>query len=125
MATNIIVADDSKVFRESIVSIITHLCNKLRIKSKIDEVVDGKELIEKVINTDYDFVFTDNRMPNIHGLDATRLIRIHNKDIPIYLLSAKELDRQDWESAGATGYFNKDDDTLISGIGKALEKYLK
>ena len=41
----------------------------------VDEALSGQEAIEKIQENDYDLVFMDHMMPEMDGVDATRIIR--------------------------------------------------
>ena len=54
----------------------------------VDEAVNGKLAVEKAASKFYDLILMDIRMPEIDGFEATRLIRNHNKTVPIIALTA-------------------------------------
>lgn len=121
----IIWADDNETFRLSMIDQLERYCQRAEIEVVVDEVGDGKELVEKVLAAHYDLVFTDNQMTEIHGLQAIAQIRERNKNVPIYMISSSEVGERALE-AGATGYFDKEDyDDLKSGIEKAIATHLK
>ncbi|MCH4823490.1 response regulator [Gramella lutea] len=70
---------------------------------------DGNEAIGKVKNEDYDLILMDVNMPGISGLEASRLIREFDKDIPILALTAVEVEeiREEIQSAGMNGIIIK------------------
>ena len=58
---------------------------------KTDKAISGKQAIEKVIKVPYDIIFMDHMMPELDGIDTTRIIRrFHPKlnSIPIIALTA-------------------------------------
>ena len=73
-------------------------------------------------NPDVDLVLMDTMMPEMDGLQATRLIREDKrfKDLPIISLTAKAMkgDREKCLSAGASEYITKpvDKDELLAAI---------
>jgi len=100
-------------------------CRRVKIEIEFDEASDGKELVEKVLGSDYDLVFTDNQMTEVHGLQAILQIRQQNTVVPIYMVSSSEVGRQALE-VGATGYIEKGNyNEFKSGIEKAVLKHLK
>lgn len=86
---------------------------------------DGMEtlqLLEKIIP---DMILMDIKMPNIDGLDATRVIREMNKDIPIIAVSAYayEHEKEEALNSGCNDFLTKpiDYDVLINTINKYLK----
>ncbi len=58
---------------------------------EIDTALGGKEAIEKISETHYDLVLMDHMMPEIDGVETTRIIRRFHKeydDVPIIALTA-------------------------------------
>ncbi len=83
---------------------------------EIDKAYNGKEAVEAVERSDewfYDLIFMDIRMPVMDGLEATRTIRMLNrddcKDIPIYAMSANAFDEDVKRSlaSGMNGHLSK------------------
>ena len=63
----------------------------------LEFVEDGKAAVEKFMSSDYDLVFMDVQMPELDGLEATRLIRKwesanHRAATPIIALTASALE---------------------------------
>ncbi len=87
-----------------------------RILEKIplaaDFTVNGKEAVDKANEQAYDLILMDVRMPEMNGLQATKLIRREgclNRDTPILALTASTLKEQIDEalSTGMTDYLPK------------------
>ena len=71
---------------------------------------DGKEAVDKATSSSYDMIFMDINMPNMNGIDATKMIRQREKkDIPIIALTANALegDRERFLAAGMDDYMAK------------------
>ena len=86
-----------------------------RIGHKVDWVVNGTEAVEKVLsvqegNRQYDLVLMDVNMPEMNGLDATRIIRENvNVPLPIVALTANAYasDINESLSAGMDAHISK------------------
>ena len=125
MTKKIIWADDNQNYRETMVATVERYCRNMGVEVVIDEAPDGKELVEKVLGSNYDLVFTDNRMPNVHGLQAIAQIREQNKTVPIYMVSSSEVGQQAIK-VGATGYVDKGERGAFKlGIETAIATHLK
>ncbi len=77
----------------------------LKTKGCVADIAnDGFEAIEKVSQTPYDLVLMDIQMPNMDGLQATKVIRneLFMSELPIIGLSANAHD-EDAKKALATG----------------------
>ncbi|MEJ2055960.1 MAG: response regulator, partial [Calditrichaceae bacterium] len=75
---------------------------------------DGQEAVELYKQNAYDLVFMDIQMPNMDGLEATRLIRDlqngkYNTKIPIVAMTAHAMkgDRERFLAAGMDDYISK------------------
>ena len=89
---------------------------------------DGEKALE-IYNTHHvDMVIADIMMPNLDGYEFTKILRKSNQDIPIIMVSAKELpdDRKKGFKAGIDDYLVKpvDEEELLLHI-KAIERRLK
>jgi len=125
MVKKIIWADDNQSFRETMIAITKRYCKNAQIEAEFDEASDGQELVEKVLGADYDLVFTDNQMTEVHGLQAIAQIRAQNQTVPIYMVSSSDVGQRAME-VGATGYVDKQDRSAFrSGIETAITTYLK
>lgn len=81
---------------------------------KCDLAQNGLEAIEKTKNGGYDFILMDINMPQMDGIEATLRIREFDKDIPIFALTAVEIDeiRKEILDAGMNDIILKPYDTL-------------
>lgn len=65
------------------------------LQMKIDTALGGKEAISKISEKHYDIVFMDHMMPEVDGIETTRIIRrFHTEydDVPIIALTANAVD---------------------------------
>lgn len=89
--------------------IAVRMFNKLGYE--IDIVENGKEAVERVQQSDYDLIFMDVQMPEMDGLEATRVIRKllrHNSPMIIAMTAnAMPEDREKCLEAGMDDYLSK------------------
>ncbi len=122
-ALDILVADD--VFQN------TELLRLLlsRLGHRVTTVNDGRDAFEAVCAGSFDIVLLDVLMPNVNGLDATRLIRAWERECerpatPIIAITASvlEADRDAAFAAGMQGFATKPVDlpSLLSEIARVL-----
>lgn len=85
----ILVVDDNSVN----LTVVQGLLNPLDMK--IETAVSGKEAVNKIINKKYDIIFMDHMMPEMDGVETTRVIRRmlgENGQVPIIALTANAVD---------------------------------
>ena len=106
-STRIFLADDHKIFRQGLVSLIEK-DQDLKIAG---QAKDGEDLLSQLKNVKCDVVVTDLSMPNMDGLEAIKLIRKKYPKIKILILTMLK-DHEHFKHAmgsGASGYLLKDD----------------
>ncbi len=70
---------------------------------------NGQEAVEMAETQAPDLILMDLKMPIFNGLEATRMIRGKNVDIPIIALTANafDTDREDAVAAGCNDFLSK------------------
>jgi two-component system cell cycle response regulator DivK len=90
-----------------------------------DEATDGKEAVRKAENKAYDLILMDIELPGMDGVEAAKIIKNKNKNVPVIALTSYAMkgDRERFLAAGFDDYISKPLD-LIDFL-KKLEKYRK
>jgi signal transduction histidine kinase/ligand-binding sensor domain-containing protein/CheY-like chemotaxis protein len=99
-----LVAEDNMMNQKLILRVL----NKLGYQP--DLANDGKEVMDMMSQDKYDLILMDVQMPNIDGLEATRLIRkLYGSQPLILAMTANALteDRDNCLKAGMDGYLSK------------------
>lgn len=75
----------------------------------IDRAINGCEAVKLFLKKHYDIVLMDIIMPEMNGIEATKLIRSIDENVPIYAISAHafESDKARAIAAGCTGHLSK------------------
>jgi DNA-binding NarL/FixJ family response regulator len=101
----IIIADDHQMFIDGIKSL---LINEKDIKV-IGEALNGKEVLSLLEKKPADIILLDVNMPEMDGIEATKLIRRQHPDVKILMLTM--YNNQEFifglMNAGASGYILK------------------
>ncbi len=116
----LLLVEDSEINRRVAVEILN------QIGITVTTAVDGKEAIKKIRRHNFDIVLMDVQMPEIDGLEATRIIRRELKlaDLPIVAMTAHAMkgDRHKCFDAGMDDYVSKpiDRKKLYAAIRRCL-----
>ncbi|MDR2594481.1 MAG: response regulator [Fibromonadaceae bacterium] len=96
----------------------------LPYKMQIDLCSSGIEAIERIKANDYDLVFMDHMMPEMDGIEATKLIRKTHANLPIIALTANAVSgtKEMFLSNGFSDFLSKPID--IIKLNSILEKWL-
>jgi len=96
----------------------------LPYKMQIDLCTSGIEAIEMVKANSYDLVFMDHMMPEMDGIEATKLIRKTHANLPIIALTANAVSgtKEMFLSNGFNDFLSKPIDTIK--LNSILEKWL-
>ena len=119
----ILVVDDNSVN----LTVVQGLLNPLDMR--IETALSGKEAVNKIINKKYDIIFMDHMMPEMDGVETTRVIRRmlgENGQVPIIALTANAVDgtRELFLSEGMDDFVTKPIELriIISKLKKWLPK---
>ena len=98
----ILVAEDN----ESNYILMTYILKK---DYQILRAANGQEAVDKVEEGGVDLILMDIKMPVMDGLEATRIIRAKNPDLPIIALTANafDSDRDSALQAGCNEFITK------------------
>lgn len=90
----------------------------------VDTVETGKEAIGLIQKSDYDFVFTDLKMPEMDGLDVTKAVKHMRPDVDVIMITgyATIESAVDAMKFGALDYVQKPftEDELVDFVNKSL-----
>jgi two-component system, NarL family, response regulator NreC len=113
----ILIADDHKLFRMGIISLLEDVDDFIII----GEVENGQELIEKFVELSPDVILVDISMPLINGIEALRAIKKINKDVRALILSMYDSDMHVYYSikSGAKGLLSKN--TMKGELVRAIK----
>lgn len=114
----ILAVDDEKVILDSFRKIL------VIDGYSVDTVETGKEAIGLVRKNEYDFVFTDLKMPEMDGLDVTKAVKHLRPDIDVIMITGyATIDSAvDAMKYGALDYVQKPftEDELLDFVNKSL-----
>ncbi len=99
----ILVAEDNLINQK----LVELICEKFGYQ--IVMVTNGQEAFEAAIGGNYDLIFMDMQMPEMDGLEATRLLRSRGVKSQIYAMTANAFDedKQKCLAAGMDGFTSK------------------
>lgn len=105
MGTRILIADDHKILRQA----ITSLLNNEVGMSVVAEAEDGRMAVQLAKELQPDVVVMDIIMPNLNGIEATRQIVHESSETKVVILSEQSDRRCVCEAlrAGASGFVPK------------------
>jgi PAS domain S-box-containing protein len=124
----ILIAEDNVVNQEVALGIL----RKLGLRA--DAVGDGAEALELLKSLPYDLVLMDMQMPEMDGLEATRIIRnpqsaVLNHQVPVVAMTANAMrgDRERCLKAGMNDYITKpvSSQALVEALNSWLPSNLR
>jgi len=114
----ILIAEDNIINQ----ALITHVLNKMGYEPDIAQ--DGKEALDRVNSKPFDVILMDIQMPEIDGLEATRIIRRQLMKQPVIIAMTANAMQEDKEAclqAGMNDYISKP--INLDEIMLLLQKY--
>src|SRR5262249_55880111 len=116
----VLIADDHPLFRDGLRSLL-----EARGIDVVAEARNGREAVEQAKQLKPDVALMDLNMPELGGLDATRLISAEQPEVKVVVLTASEDDADLFEAikSGAQGYLFKNLDSaeffrLLDGVSQ-------
>lgn len=116
----VLIADDHPLFRDGLRSLL-----EARGIDVVGEARNGREAVTEVKRLQPDVVLMDLNMPELDGLEATRLISAQHAEVKVVVLTASEDDANLFEAikSGAQGYIFKNLDSneffsLLEGVAR-------
>jgi len=100
----ILIAEDNRVNQKLAMKVLT------KLGYNPDIAQDGKEVLEEVSKVNYDLILMDVQMPEMDGLEATRMVRLCLSVQPIIIAmtaNAMQGDREECMQAGMDDYISK------------------
>lgn len=113
----ILVAEDQPINQQLVLKVL----NLLGYEPVLAE--DGKQAVNRVAGEQYDLVLMDMQMPEMDGLEATRVIRGNGQQQPVIIAmtaNVMQSDREDCMQAGMDDFISKplDLDDLVDMLRK-------
>ena len=108
MSIKILIADDQRLFRQGLKSLLEQEDDLV----VIGEAADGQDAFTLAQKLTPDIILMDVEMPKLDGISATQMILERNQNIKILMLSVHNEDERVIAAlrAGASGYILKDAD---------------
>ncbi|MBC7828338.1 MAG: response regulator [Chitinophagaceae bacterium] len=115
---NLLIAEDNLINQK----LIGHILVRLGFTAVMKE--NGQDAIDELNENDYDIVLMDVQMPEMDGLEATRIIRQSNIKQPVIIAltaNAMQGDQEECLRAGMDDYLSKP--VKLEELVKMLEKW--
>jgi DNA-binding NarL/FixJ family response regulator len=105
MSITVLLVDDHKIVREGTRQLLAR-SEEIRV---VGEAADGREAVKKAGEMHPDVVVMDVRLPQLNGIEATRIISSQFPGVKVLILSAYDDDSYVYPlfEAGASGYLLK------------------
>ncbi len=120
MAQNILVIDDEKAIRKTLIEILTFE------GFTVDEAADGAEGVKKIKENNYDCILCDIKMPRMDGIEVLQVANEERPDTPFIVISGHGNIETAVEAVkkGAYDYISKPPDLnrLLITLRNAMDK---
>lgn len=105
MSTRVLVVDDHALFRDGLSSLLSAWGMEV-----VGQASDGLDAIEKARALKPDLVLMDLNMPQLDGVEATRVLRSEQPELKVVIVTVVDDDDSLFEAirSGANGYLLKD-----------------
>ena len=112
----VLVADDQEMIRESLKIVL----NSKEDFEVTDAVANGLEVIQSIRKNKPDVILMDIRMPKVHGVQCTQMVKEGYPDIKIIILTTFDDDEYVYNALrfGASGYLLKG--VSMEGLQEAI-----
>jgi len=102
----ILVADDHDIVRLGLQQLLSKAFSNL----DFEEVATGRGAVEKVEEQAWDIVILDLNLPDLHGLDALKRMKLIRPTVPVIILSLHPVEQFAMRAykSGASAYLAKD-----------------
>jgi two-component system nitrate/nitrite response regulator NarL len=120
MTIRVLIADDHKLFRQGLISLMN---TRRELVEVVGEAETGEEAIQMALDLKPDVILMDIYMPQVDGLQASKVIHTRDPKIAIVILTSSEKDGHLYEAVqlGVSGYLLKSLDAeelfqMIEGV---------
>lgn len=117
----VMLVDDHHLFRQG----LRWALESERDMVVVGEAVDGREALDMARDLMPDIILMDINIPNINGLEVTRLLHLHLPRTAIIVLTAYDDEEQLFQAikAGAAAYYTKDirPESLIEAVRRVAQ----
>jgi two-component system chemotaxis response regulator CheY len=106
---NILIVDDNMTNRMMLLALLENFASENHLSFELDEAGDGQEAVNKCNEKEYAMVLMDINMPNMNGIEASRIIReMHTKIMIIAVSTSDDIEqRRAILNNGAEDYISK------------------
>ena len=108
MSMSILIVDDETLQRKIIEYILK---KRLSIPPPyiISHAIDGNDAVNKCLMNKYHIILMDITMPKCNGIDATKMIRMYDKNVRIFACTAADTPdiKELCDKSGMNGFFKK------------------
>jgi len=111
---NILIVDDNANNRMMLRFLLEDYEEEENVEFSIDDACDGLQAVQKCESTEYKLILMDIMMPNMDGIEATRIIKEKDKNVTVVAVSAADDSKELILNVGAVDYISKPVDVDMS-----------